>query len=813
MSELRLFQEKVKNLLLAGKPVILQAPTGSGKTRAAISPFIAAFFEKAADEFPRKCVYAVPMRVLANQFYTEYRALASLYNANYGALTDEELEEDDLKVRIQTGEQARDRQFEGDLIFTTIDQLLSNFLAIPYALSNAQANLNVAAVFGSYLIFDEFHLFPNDTKGGGALGTTLQMLQWLKGITPFVLMTATFSDEMIKQLCELLGAEEIVLSVNELKALPSEQKCRYYYTTDGELTAEAVLAKHKKRSLAICNTVARAQTLYRALKPECDKRGIEIRLLHSRFLKADRKTKEIWAKAQFGKDENTYTAKSAILVATQVIEVGLDISCEHLHTEIAPANSILQRGGRCARYESETGHVHIYPLAPDEKGNINYLPYKKDLCEATMQEFAAKSGQKFDYQAEMAIVNAVHQAEDSQLLELLKHSDGTLREKMQKTMSTLPRKEARGFSSDLIRDVNSITVVIHPEPSQTTVPNPWALEGFSLYRYTVENEKLIQALLERAKAVGLENNGLWVWELKPDDSENSRKPSEYEWKQVSNKAHLTGRAQLFVHPQLATYDGEIGFRFVIEGDQPVPYQPQDVSSIIKPRTLFSYDEQDYQDHIQKLVNKYQAKYLDEVAWVARKLEEVLGLQAGIIDRSIRLTLACHDLGKLGEGWQKWAHDWQLAVKKPVKPEILLAHTFYDPTIPQHIALEKKIHGQRPHHAVEGAIVANKLIKVALPEHPYLVNPVVTAVARHHSADSTQAQKIKLNRYAKQTMQEVFDFLSKNTTWQLDAALLRGDIQSIGLNENNGLVRANEPLEQFLYFLNVRVLKLCDHQGS
>jgi CRISPR-associated endonuclease/helicase Cas3 len=65
------YQQRVKSLLLAGESVILQAPTGTGKTRAALAPYIEAYFEHTPEAFPRKCIYSVPMRVLANQFHNE----------------------------------------------------------------------------------------------------------------------------------------------------------------------------------------------------------------------------------------------------------------------------------------------------------------------------------------------------------------------------------------------------------------------------------------------------------------------------------------------------------------------------------------------------------------------------------------------------------------------------------------------------------------------------------------------------------------------------------------------------------------------
>ena len=83
-------------------------------------------------------------------------------------------------------------------------------------------------------------------------------------------------------------------------------------------------------------------------------------LLHSRFYKVDRQEKEQWIRDSFKAPQKTYTGKRLIQIATQVIEVGVDATCDVLHTELAPAASLLQRAGRCARREHERGKVLIY---------------------------------------------------------------------------------------------------------------------------------------------------------------------------------------------------------------------------------------------------------------------------------------------------------------------------------------------------------------------------------------------------------------------------------------------------------------------
>jgi CRISPR-associated endonuclease/helicase Cas3 len=75
-------QQRVFDLLTAGENVILQAPTGSGKTRAALYPFLVAQDDQSGhhSRFPHKCIYSVPMRVLAKQFRIEYEKTVQRYN-------------------------------------------------------------------------------------------------------------------------------------------------------------------------------------------------------------------------------------------------------------------------------------------------------------------------------------------------------------------------------------------------------------------------------------------------------------------------------------------------------------------------------------------------------------------------------------------------------------------------------------------------------------------------------------------------------------------------------------------------------------
>lgn len=811
------FQVKVARFLLAGRSVILQAPTGSGKTRAALLPYIDARFKHAPYDFPRRCVYSVPMRVLANQFEAEFKNQYEEFASRH--LPVSELDPDKL-VRVQTGERAEDRKFEGEIIFTTIDQALSSFLAVPYSLSNSEANINVAAIFGSYLVFDEFHLFPQEASGNGALATTIEMLRWLKGITPFVLMTATFSGVMLDHLCEMLDAEKVVLSPAELTALRSQHKTRTYRTVDSTLDATAVLAAHGTRSIAICNTVARAQQLYRELQQASrdNPNGTEItiKLLHSRFTKEHRGEKEEWARAEFGKDKSKKKERSAIIVATQVVEVGLDMTCENLHTELAHANSILQRAGRCARYFGEEGEVRIYKLPTSEKDNSpQVLPYSADLCNRTWQAFSddERQGKALGYAQELEVVDLVHTEEDRAMLELLSNSRGALQSRMEGTINLPDRSVARGYAPELIRRVSSITLVVHPHPDRNSVPDPWAFEGFSMFRYSVENQDRVNQLLARAAELDLDQ-ALWVPVARDDKTENSRQPIEYDWRTVTTVGHIKGQPLLFIHPALAAYDEEIGFRIVLnDGDMSGGFQSKEVIRSGGSRSNYSYVAESYGCHIGHLRTVYKKGLRDEIAWASRRLELTIGLPEQMVDRAIRLALGCHDLGKMTVAWQDWAHDWQKRVGHPQSDTLMLAHTFYDPSNSEHQVLNRKYGGGRPHHAVEGAIAANRLIYQAVGGNIIVCRAVVSAIARHHNADSTEATKFCLDRNAERTLQQVLDELARGRDWRADASLVLSKTEiSQSLTEDSGLTRQGDNLGTLLYFLVVRILRLSD-QGA
>lgn len=107
----------------------------------------------------------------------------------------------------------------------------------------------------------------------------------------------------------------------------------------------------------ICNTVGRAQEMYRALKPyfpdlEVGDGEPELSLFHAHYLYDERERREKQALRRFGKPggSGVRRPRRAVLVATQVIEQSLDLDFDLMVTDMAPVDLVLQRAGRLHRH-------------------------------------------------------------------------------------------------------------------------------------------------------------------------------------------------------------------------------------------------------------------------------------------------------------------------------------------------------------------------------------------------------------------------------------------------------------------------------
>lgn len=835
------YQERVKQLMQGGKPVILQAPTGAGKTRAALAPFIEAFFDFPPEAFPKQCLYSVPMRVLANQFVNEYRENAESYERRHRRA---------LEVKIQTGERPEDPKLIGDLVFVTFDQTLSSALGVPYSLSSSQTNVNVGAVWSSYLVFDEFHLFPPE-----ASATTLQLLRAFGHLTPFILMTATFSRTMLDEIAHLLNAEPVLVDSTEIEQIETKwgerpRRERRFLVVDQTITPEAVREAHEKRSLAVCNTVERAINLYtglvargcrpvpvtdaelnglyeglrRARKPQEHeallKDGVArlwqklanspddnpwIMLLHSRFETPHRQVKEALLRELCGPDSSD-NGLSLIVVATQVVEVGLDISSEVLHTELAPAASVIQRAGRCARYAGEHGRIYVYQVPLKTDGNPNYAPYgnselERKICERTWGALWDRHDTIVRFEDEQAIVDCAHAEADRTMLNAMREDQGRI---WQGIEAALKFGEA-SVRPERIRDtLQSRTVIVYDASAGLTEESPFHYEGFSLWQGTLRGAvKDLMALKELS-------NLPWAlrYPVPLKEEEDARVPVTYRWLDVDNAEDISHSLIFAIHPALVAYDAEYGFRLGMTSDG--TYRSPEVIRTGRPE-IPGYALESYPDHIKGMRRVFEDRFRARLAWTARQLSgrnDEWRIPQEMLERAIRLALALHDVGKLDKRWQDWAARYQERIGEG-KPLFLVAHTHWEQNNPLHRQAQGEVKGKPKTHAGEGAMASARILFEALDakSHPGLYHATLTAIARHHSPSLDEANAFRLHPEATNAVADALAAVG-DETWRDSARWLITEQDAPNLSKR--LLSAEHAWAWWvLYFVIVRILRLCD----
>ena len=164
---------------------------------------------------------------------------------------------------------------------------------------------------------------------------------WMSAtLDPELLHTVNYKPDLSKthELTEAdLLNETLKLRMQAKKQLLKAQtECTGKENDYAQKLAKEVVAAHIHGSLTvvICNRVSRAQELHKALKKQTSE---ELMLIHSRFRAAERQA--LNRKLGDGK-------LSGILIATQAIEAGVDISAQILFTELSPWSSNVQRFAR-----------------------------------------------------------------------------------------------------------------------------------------------------------------------------------------------------------------------------------------------------------------------------------------------------------------------------------------------------------------------------------------------------------------------------------------------------------------------------------
>jgi CRISPR-associated endonuclease/helicase Cas3 len=351
--------------------VIVEAPTGEGKTEAALH--LADHWLQTEQQ--RGAYVAMPTQATSNQMLGRVqRFLERRYAGQQTELLllhGNAVWSDDMQsLRLAAIDESSDhtvvahswflpkkRSLLAPFAVGTVDQALMSIL---------QTKHFFVRLFGlahKTVIFDEIHAY--DTY----MSTLFQcLLQWLSTMnTTVVLLSATLPERTRCQLMEAYTGRPFTKPVTypaiswgtmrtddvfpvETSSTSSRALTIEWIDSRPQALVETLQVELEEGCAAvICNTVGRAQAVYRALQGSQLVPANDLILFHSRFPLHRRKEIETRVLDWFGKD-GQQRPKRAIVVATQVIEQSLDLDFDLMISDLAPVDLILQRAGRLHRH-------------------------------------------------------------------------------------------------------------------------------------------------------------------------------------------------------------------------------------------------------------------------------------------------------------------------------------------------------------------------------------------------------------------------------------------------------------------------------
>lgn len=362
------------------KNQLIRIPTGFGKTLGVLHAWLHHQFVDTQHRWPTRLVWCLPMRVLVEQTEAEIkRVLIAL-----------ELEADVGVHVLMGGVEGTDWSMHPErraILIGTQDMLLSRALNRGFAAARARWPMEFGLLSQDCLwVMDEVQLMDV------GLATSAQLQAFWnqdaedgKAIWPNKTwwMSATLQREWLEK-----SPDTKTLVTTSPLSIPGldrhgplwdgvHKPMRVVARKDAKEIANLAQTQHVDAgfsglTLVILNTVEHALEVFKDLDKAKQLSGnqVEIKLVHSRFRPHER---EKWL-TQFLNKAACTGSVNRIIVTTQVVEAGVDISAHRLITELAPWPSLVQRFGRCARWGGSAAVTVVDLGLKDKKA----LPYDAD---------------------------------------------------------------------------------------------------------------------------------------------------------------------------------------------------------------------------------------------------------------------------------------------------------------------------------------------------------------------------------------------------------------------------------------------------
>jgi CRISPR-associated endonuclease/helicase Cas3 len=627
--------EYQRQLAIGQWPDLLDVPTGMGKTAAVTLAWLwkrgwrkGGRSGKAPDHTPRRLVWCLPMRVLVEQ--TEETIRSWLINlCILGEAGTSKVSVHVLMGGASDGKTWAEYPEEDVILIGTQDMLLSRALMRGYGMSRYHWPVHFALLHNDCLwVFDEVQLM------GSGLATSAQLEAFRRSFASSKesrslwvsatlnrdwLNTVDFKPHLNSLATLSIGDEDRRLADHRLSAEKNLRKLEIALTKsasskDGLTTylramRDAILKQHdgSSQTLVIVNRVDRAQQLFGLLR-EARPEKPDL-LLHARFRALERAEQNMRLRNE---------VPDRIVISTQAIEAGVDISSKTMITELAPWASMVQRFGRCNRYGEHNGtgaNILWIDIEDDKDLSLPYDIGTLSISRDKLNGLNDASPQNLPRTDTARPLTAVLRRKD--LLDLF---------------NTDP--DLSGFDvdvSDYIRDSDTPGVHVFWRDFKDD-PNRSGPEG------KAEGKPSSAEIcpISMSQASDIHKRGAWCWDSLGDERRNGR------WVKLNRKPRPG--MTLLLRAGDGGYDAEVGF------DASLKKVPVQIVSAKLTHTDDAYGE-DWRS--QQNIPVALADHLGHVAAEAKDLCDVVGetTHRDIVVRSSRW----HDLGKAHQVFDATMH--------------------------------------------------------------------------------------------------------------------------------------------------------------
>jgi CRISPR-associated endonuclease/helicase Cas3 len=371
---------------------LVRIPTGFGKTLGVLGAWVYRRVVLADERWPRRLLWTLPMRVLVEQTEAEVRSLLGRLDLLWSGEGDHR-----GKVGVHAlmgGSDAGDWHLwpeEAAVLLGTQDMLLSRALNRGYGAARGRWPTDFGLVSADALwVLDEVQLMDVGLATAAQLAA-FRLEDAPRSVRPSFTwaMSATLQRTWLTKSPDTSawvgGLRDQSLADRDRQAdlwATTKKPIRRCESSTAKTLAARVVAHHSRLTgpapltLVVHNTVDRARESFDELLKLCtadaEGSGPSIHLLHSRFRGVERSA---WRTDLLGPDA---PKRSRIVVATQVIEAGVDLSADALFTDLCPWASLVQRLGRLAR---RGGSGEAFVLGLDTARHA--APYEVDDLDAS----------------------------------------------------------------------------------------------------------------------------------------------------------------------------------------------------------------------------------------------------------------------------------------------------------------------------------------------------------------------------------------------------------------------------------------------